>query len=407
MIARHIILMALIILSSSIRAQSLTLEEVLEKSLAKNNGVHLAEQNHAETLAESLAIETRENPEISAQLSQNTTENNTGITLEISQPLKRSHWSGARTAYAKALTEAADIQKRHEIFQVVLETTSIYIQVWQKQEQKKRYESYANEAKKIKVLIQKASLQGQASQAALALFSTDELKFKTDAHKIGAQLQQIHHTLSRLIGHHTASNQLIQPSFSFIPNDRQKMLIFAESKANLRQLIQTQKQVTKARLRTAQEDASFPEIAPRIEYARDSDGQGSYYGIGFSLKVPLWDQNNAERKRVYAAESYYQKAQDLEESWPLSERIATLADSAERLQKSAASYQKEIMKGYRQAYELTRQMFLQGQTDALSVWQVREKLLLSENEALETIVEALQAELALEEELGGQLEEIQ
>ena len=400
-------LIMLLTISGPLAAQSLTLEEVLGRSLAKNNGVNLAEQKYAEALAESLAIQTRENPELGASLSKNTSENGTGVSLEISQSLKKSHWSGARTAYAKALTNAADIQKRYEIFQVILETTSLYIQVWQKQEQKKRYENYAREAQEMKGLIQKASLQGQTSLAALALFSTDALKLKTDADKMEAQLQQIHYKLSRVIGHHTDTYQLTQPTFAPIPNHRPKMVKFAQSQANLRQLIQAQQQATQARLRTAKEDASFPEITPRIEYEKESDGQGSYYGLGFSLKIPLWDKNNAELKRVHGNEIYYQKAQALEDSWPLTERITHLSESAERLQKSAHAYQTEILKGYRQAYELTRTMFLQGQTEALSVWQVREKLLVSENEALETTVEALYAQLALEEALGGKLEEIQ
>ena len=48
----------------------------------------------------------------------------------------------------------------------------------------------------------------------------------------------------------------------------------------------------------------------------------------------------------------------------------------------------------------------QGQADALEVWQVREKLLTSENEALDAMAQAVNARGALELELGGKLEEI-
>ena len=57
-------------------------------------------------------------------------------------------------------------------------------------------------------------------------------------------------------------------------------------------------------------------------------------------------------------------------------------------------------------YELTRSMFRQGQADALEVWQVREKLLSSENEALDALAQAVNARGALEVELGGKIEEI-
>ena len=58
------------------------------------------------------------------------------------------------------------------------------------------------------------------------------------------------------------------------------------------------------------------------------------------------------------------------------------------------------------SYELTRSMFRQGQADALEVWQVREKLLSSENEALDALAQAVNARGALEVELGGKIEEV-
>ena len=51
-------------------------------------------------------------------------------------------------------------------------------------------------------------------------------------------------------------------------------------------------------------------------------------------------------------------------------------------------------------------MFRQGQADALEVWQVREKLLSSENEALDALAQAVNARGALEVELGGKIEEV-
>jgi outer membrane protein TolC len=86
--------------------------------------------------------------------------------------------------------------------------------------------------------------------------------------------------------------------------------------------------------------------------------------------------------------------------------IGELQQSAAALQSRTDSYFESILPGYRKSYELTRSMFRQGQADALEVWQVREKLLTSENEALDALAQAVTARGALELELGGKLEEI-
>ena len=91
---------------------------------------------------------------------------------------------------------------------------------------------------------------------------------------------------------------------------------------------------------------------------------------------------------------------------PQQEVIGELQQSASALQSRADSYFDSILPGYRKSYELTRSMFRQGQADALEVWQVREKLLSSENEALDALAQAVNARGALDVELGGKIEEV-
>ena len=141
-------------------------------------------------------------------------------------------------------------------------------------------------------------------------------------------------------------------------------------------------------------------------YSRSGNGDEKSYGVGVQLRIPLWNQNDAERRRANADLNFAKSQADIFASVPPEETIGELQQSALAQAERADSYSEKVLPGYRKSYELTRAMFRQGQIDALEVWQVREKLISTENEALQSVAEACNARGALELELGGKLEEI-
>ena len=191
-----------------------------------------------------------------------------------------------------------------------------------------------------------------------------------------------------------------------VPQDTEKLLTFAKEQSNLRNVVKSRIDAAERRLSVAEQDAALPEIGPRLIYSRSPDGDEKSYGVGIALRIPLWNQNDAERKRANAELRQAKSEADLFVNLPQKDLIDELQQSAAALQGRADSYFESILPGYRKSYELTRSMFRQGQADALEVWQVREKLLASENEALDALAEAVNARGALELELGGKLEEI-
>lgn len=191
-----------------------------------------------------------------------------------------------------------------------------------------------------------------------------------------------------------------------VPDNTERLLAFAQTQSNLRNVIKNRIQAAERRLNVAQQDAAMPEFGPRVFYSRSPNGDDQSYGIGVALRIPLWNQNDAERKRANAELRQARSEADLYAGLPQQEVIGELQQSASALQSRADSYFDNILPGYRKSYELTRSMFRQGQADALEVWQVREKLLSSENEALDALAQAVNARGALEVELGGKIEEV-
>lgn len=388
-------------------AETLTLEQVISDSLQKNTGIYRAQREYEDRLADAVEAKVLDNPELNADAIRRKGEGGTGADLELTQPLKLSQLTGSRWRYADALTQVADTEQKFEILKVINETTSLYTQVWLLSERRKLYGSYADDAEKMKTLVSSSTKQGQTSPAASHLFSADAAKLRADANAVDAELRQARTELARLTGRNYQTVELQRPVFTPVPGDTDRLLTFAESRSNLRNVLKTRLQAAERRLSIAQQDATLPEIGPRLLYSRSPNGDEKSYGVGIALRIPLWNQNDAERKRANAELRQVKSEADLFSGLPQKEVIGELQQSASALQGRADAYFDDILPGYRKSYELTRSMFRQGQANALDAWQVREKLLTSENEALDAVAQAVNARGALELELGGKLEEIQ
>lgn len=385
---------------------ALTLDQVIKESLQKNTSLFQAQRDYDDKLATATETTLLDNPELKVDAVRAKGQGGMGTDLEFTQPLKFSQISGARIGYADALANVASMEQKYEVLKVINETTALYTQVWLLSERKKLYENYANDADKMKKLVKESAGQGQTSPAASHLFSSDAAKLRADANAVDAELRRTRTELARLTGRSFQQAQLERPNFVSVPNDTEKLTAFAQTQSNLRNLIKNRIQTAERRLSVAQQDAAMPEFGPRVFYSRSPNGDEQSYGVGVALRIPLWNQNDGERKRAHAELRQAKSEADLYAGLPQQEVIGELQQSASALQSRADSYFDSILPGYRKSYELTRSMFRQGQADALEVWQVREKLLSSENEALDALAQAINARGALEVELGGKIEEV-
>ena len=403
---RLFVIATLMILPAQAMAESITLDQVIKESLQKNTSLFRVQREYEDKLATATETKLLDNPEMNIDATRASGENGTGTDIEFTQPLKFSQLSGARYGYAEALSNVASTEQKYEILKVINETTVLYTQVWLLSERKKLYENYADDAEKMKKLVSASAGQGQTSPAASHLFSSDAAKLRADANAVQAELRQARTNLARLTGRSYQLAELQRPAFVTVPEDTEKLLTFAKEQSNLRNVVKSRIDAAERRLSVAEQDAALPEIGPRLIYSRSPDGDQKSYGIGVALRIPLWNQNDAERKRANAELRQVKSEADLFVNLPQKDLIGELQQSATALQGRADSYFDSILPGYRKSYELTRSMFRQGQADALEVWQVREKLLTSENEALDALAQAVNARGALELELGGKLEEI-
>lgn len=385
---------------------AVTLDQVIEGALQKSTSISQVRRDYENRLADSTEATIIDNPQLQMDVLRRKGTSGVGPEVELTQPLKFSQLTGVRWRYANLLRDAASSEQQYEILKTINQTTSLYMRLWLLQERHKLYDTSAGDAESMSKLVKASAGQGQTSPAASYLFAADAEKLMSDAASIEAELRQARTGLAKLTGRSLVGAQLRKPVFSKIPASSETLVAFAKDRANLRNIVKAQIRSAEERVSIARQDAALPAINPRLLYSRSGDGNEKAYGAGIQLTIPLWNQNDAERGRAHADLSYAKVQADILATVPQEESIDDLQQSAIALADRADSYEHRILPGYRKSYELTRTMFRRGQIDALAVWQVREKLLSTENEALQAVAEAFNARGALELELGGKLEEM-
>lgn len=383
-----------------------TLDQVIEGALQKSTGISEARKNYQDKVADSIEASIIDNPELQADVEHQQNAGADNLNLEFTQPLKFSQLSGARAHYAEVLGQAASTEQKYQILKVINETTSLYMRLWLLQERRKLYQRSTDDILDANKLVKASARAGQTSAAASYLFTGEAAKLQSDTAAIDAELHQVRAELGNATGRNFTGLDLQKPAFSKIP-DASILLEFARTHANLRNVVKAQVEAAQQRVAIAEQDAFWPEFAPRLLYSRNtSAGDEQAYGIGVVLRIPLWNQNDAERQRAAADLNRATMQAAIQASLPQAEVIRQLQQGAASLADRADTYGGKILPAYRKSYELTRAMFRQGQINALEMWQVREKLYQTENEGLQAIAETFNARGALELELGGKLEEI-
>lgn len=389
----------------AVEPASATLDQVIANALQRSSGINQIQKEYENKLADTTETSAIDNPELKTDFQHDQSGSGTGVSFELTQPFKLSQLTGTRSRYTDLLRNTANSEQQYGILKIVNETTALYMRLWLLQERKKLYETSARDAENMSKSVTSSANKGQTSLAASQLFSADAEKLKSDTVAIDAELRQVRIELGKLSGRSFAQVELQKPHFSKIPENPETLISFARDRANLRNIVKAQVRAAEERVSVARQDAALPEIGPRLLYARPGSGPESY-GVGIQLRIPLWNQNDAERQRANADLTFAKSQANLLASVPPEETIGELQQSARALAERADSYMDRILPSYRKSYELTRSTFRQGQIGALEVWQVREKLYQTENEGLQAMAEAFNARGALELELGGKLEEI-
>lgn len=325
---------------------------------------------------------------------------------ELEQPFKLSQLSGARSTLSRTMFERAELRRQHGLLQAFWNTKILYAQVWQYQQQAKLYSDFQKSARDTANHIGKAVKAGQTPISDGSLFSGDVAKFGSDLEKIEAQKAQLLLQLEKATGLNLSEAVLEKPHLKPFDDDIASLERQARQNASLVRLLETDLRAAERQKSVAVADGVGPQITPRLIYGRSPNANEDAVGVGIALSIPLWDRNQAERQKAEAARVYAQRQLDTLQSLPLSDRLERTVEAIKRIDRRIKSLEDEALPNYRKGFQQAQKSFNAGQTNAATLWQIRERLFETERDALDVTLEAVEARRILSLETGDMPQEI-
>ncbi|MEQ8509237.1 MAG: TolC family protein [Rhodospirillaceae bacterium] len=380
-----------------------TLSDVIAQALHNSGQVAQLDRDLALRLADAIEVETKANPEVGVLARYSDKGAGAGIEFEISQPLRFSDFK-LRPLYAAAIRQTATVEQEAGLFDLVNRVTELYLAHWAAQSREAMARQAAAEAKEITDQIERITQQQNVPTVQLNVFLPEALRRAEDATLHAAERAVLEAQLGFEMGGDGRGLVTSAAAPSPLPPLNQ-VLAFALQNDFGARLARARITVNEARLLVAEKDR-LPLITPRASYEIDPGGADRVWGVGVAVEIPLWNTNAAN---VARARSAVQDArQDLARlNGGAREALVTgLYRQLELLDARATAYNTRIVPAYRKTYQDVRAMYDQGQTDLLGLWQVQASLLDAEDDAIATVIDALNARVALERAIGGKIEQV-
>lgn len=391
-------------LTSTSFASSIEVSEqsILQSSMQYNPDVQAILRAAAEEKADAEQEGRLENPTVDMSRTSTSTPggDNASIDIEIEQPLKLSQLTGTRLLHSSALLERANLRQQHGFIQAYWSVKTLYAQTWAAQEKVRLLTQFLKQAEQASSQIQKSVKAGQKPISEGSLFKGDVAKFEGDLAKAEADFTRLKTNLEKSSGLVLAGSKLPSPALTGVPLETAELEQKARNNASLISLLEADLKAAERQKIAAIADSTAPEIAPRFIYGRNDDVNEDSVGFGVVLTIPFWDRNANERQKADAAKRYAQSQLDSFQKIPLSQRLQSYLDEVERLDTRLERLENKALPNYRKAFKQAQKSFNVGQTDSAALWQIRERLMQTELEAIDSTLDAISIRQILSLETG-------
>ena len=404
---KHLYIALLVALFTPIqvtKAETLSLETVIEQALQNSPETARILNSVADADAEAFEIETLDNPTAEIDITAIEDDASRSVGIEIEQPLRFSNF-GSRGSYASALRRTASIEQKAQMLELIHSITRGYASYWALQEQEKLLSANASYARKKQKLIGRAAKEGRVDAADAKIFKAEALRLEEQLRVVRARKTNGAVNLLRMAGIDQTSFDAKRPKSPEIP-DLAALTSLAGNEGSIRSLLESRKALAERRYNVARQDAGFPEFAPRAVIERDLDEDSTAILFGVNIAIPIWDHNNAELSRANAERRLAQSNLNALNEQNFANVLAASFEQAKATQISASTYRNKIVPSWNDVQSLTDKKFENGQASILALFQMRERITDVQSEALQTYLNSIEARIELESLIGQSLTNI-
>ena len=387
------------------QAETLSLETVIEQALQNSPQTARILSDVADAEAEAFEIETPDNPraEINITSFKDGNDNRTAE-IELEQPLRLSNF-GSRGNYAEALRRTASVEQKAQMLELIHTITRGYASYWALQEQEKILAANVDYANRKQRLVANAAKEGRVDASDAKIFKAEALRLEEQLRVIRARKASGAANLLRMAGMDQTSFDAERPISPEIP-DLSYLTGVAGNEGSIRSLLEARKALAERRYAVARQDASFREFAPRAVIKQGFDTDNTTVLLGVSIALPIWDRNNAEVSRAVAERRLAQSNLNALNEQNFANVLAAAYEQAKATQISASTYRNKILPAWNEVESITDKKFENGQASILDLFQMRERMVSVQSEALQTYLNSIEARIELESLIGQSLNDV-
>jgi outer membrane protein TolC len=395
------LLFALVLPFQTAKAETLSLETVIEQALKNSPETARILNSVADADAEAFEIETLDNPTAEINVTAIEDDASRSIDVEFEQPMRLSNF-GSRRLYADALRRTASIEQKAQMLELIHSITRSYAAYWALQEQEKLLSKNASYARKKQKLVERAAKEGRVDAVDAKIFKAEALRLEEQLRVIRARKTSGAANLLRMAGMNQMAFDAKRPKSPEIP-ELAALSSLVGNEASVRSLFESRKALAERRYNVARQDAGFSEFTPRASIEHDYDEDSTAILFGVNIAIPIWDRNNAELSRANAERRLAQSNLNALNEQNFANVLAAAFEQAKATQISASTYRNKIVQSWNEVQSITDKKFENGQASILDLFQMRERITDVQNEALQTYLNSIEARIELESLIGQSL----
>jgi len=377
--------------------RSLTLEELRALALSSSPLVGEIDLEFAGDLSRAIETESLQNPELQAERTFTRMTiggaNDPQAQVSIAQPLRLSNF-GTRSRVAELIRRAGEQRKRAKLFGL-MQQLSLQFRILEGYNQSLAAvkEAQTLAIKKVS-LIREGAKKGLFSIGDERLFEGERYRLLARERGISSRIALLKGELARLIGV-SCRVEIEGGNYSReVPSLEELVEKANKSPLSEQARVDAFKDLTTEQIKLAELDRT-PQITPRLMYQHTNDG-GDFVGLGFSIPLPVWNQNRAETIRAVAESKAAQLQESFVKEGALNEMIRQLRIAAVNAEEQVQLFESKVIPAFADALNFEDKRYSEGKGNLLQVWQTLRALSDVRAEGFELLIAAatIRAELS-------------
>jgi len=386
--------------------QQLSLQEFRAHALNDSPLVAEIDRDYANELATAFETKTLANPELQAEQAFTKMKlagaNDPQTQISLGQPLRLSNL-GSREKVAQIIQKAGDIQQKIRLLELLQRLTFKYESLAAYQQIESILIAAETRAANKVSLIKAGVKKGLLSDGDKYLFEGEKYRLQAQAQNIASYISSLRAELSREINFPCQIKALVSHSHSQSPLPSESVLIQKAMNNPISEStrITLLENLAETQLEIAKQD-SYPQLTPRLVYQHTNDG-GDFFGAGFTVQLPVHNQNQAAQTRAFAERKLAKKRSAFLSNGGLATHIKALRQAIISSEEQANIFTTKVTPAFKKAFKSQEHLYAQGKGNVLQVWQTLKTLNEVQTQGLQLLLEARSRRIQLSILIGEEI----